>query len=46
MKIPHDVIALRTLIYAIGDRELTAADRAAILDLTRAIARRRTRSTR
>lgn len=42
LKIPHDVIVLRSFIYDIGDRSWTDAERGHVLDLMRAIWRRRT----
>lgn len=41
MRIPHDIIVLREFVYHIGDREWTERERAHVLDLARAILRRR-----
>lgn len=46
MKIPHDIIVLRTFIYGIGDRDWTDAERGHVVDLMRVIWRRRTRRAR
>jgi hypothetical protein len=43
LQIPHDIIVLRAFIYGIGDRDWTDTERDHVLDLTRAIWRRRAR---
>lgn len=44
MKIPHDILVLRQFVYGIGDRSWTEIEHAHVLDLVRAILRRRSKS--